>query len=169
MAAISQALADEDKNALNATRAKLREAQEKTALKYIDQLDTCKDLAEYEQMVLQYFKGIPQVAITHCRDLLQRTGLPAFRGITLAELINSPRLSEGFANACGLYILCKQGTVVGLISTHSSEVNRITLFNTYIQNLPRMYRRVKPYVWEVVEFTNPSLLNKIGTDKRIRL
>jgi len=169
VAAISQALADEDKNALNATRAKLREAQEKTALKYIDQLDTCKDLAEYEQMVLQYFKGIPRVAITQCRDLLQRTGLPAFRGITLAELINSPRLSEGFANACGLYILCKQGTVVGLISTHSSEVNRITLFNTYIQNLPRMYRRVKPYVWEVVEFTNPSLLNKIGIDKRIRL
>lgn len=160
---------DEDKQNLKETAEERRKFQEKIALKYIKQLDDYKDLDQYEIKVRQYFKEMAMNALVHCQEILQRSDLPDFRRITLAELINSPHLSSGFARMCGLYLLVKQGTVPGMISTQSSAANRVAEFDQHARNLPRMYRRQGKYVWEVVRIPS-SVTDKTTTiNKRIRL
>lgn len=110
-----QELASEDKKDLKETAEARLKVQKDTAFDYIRQLDEYKNLSEYEIKVRQYFKNIALNALVHCQEMLQRTDLPEFRRITLAELINSPNLSSGFARMCGLYTLIKQGTVPGMI------------------------------------------------------
>lgn len=147
---------DEDKQNLKETAQERRKLQEKVALQYIAQLDKYRDLDKYEVKVRQYFKEMATNALVHCQEILQRTDLPDFRKITLAELINSPNLSSGFARMCGLYLLVKQGTVPGMISTQSSAANRVAEFDQHARNLPRMYRRQGKYVWEVVRIPSAS-------------
>lgn len=160
---------DEDKQNLKETAEERRKFQEKIALEYIKQLDDYKDLDQYEIKVRQYFKEMAMNALVHCQEILQRSDLPDFRRITLAELINSPHLSSGFARMCGLYLLVKQGTVPGMISTQSSAANRVAEFDQHARNLPRMYRRQGKYVWEVVRIPS-SISDKTTTiNKRIRL
>ena len=160
---------DEDKQNLKETAEERRKFQEKVALKYIKQLDDYKDLEQYEIKVRQYFKEMAMNALVHCQEILQRSDLPDFRRITLAELINSPHLSSGFARMCGLYLLVKQGTVPGMISTQSSAANRVAEFDQHARNLPRMYRRQGKYVWEVVRIPS-SISDKTAIiNKRIRL
>ena len=106
---------DEDKKDLKETAEERRKKQKTVATDYIKQLDTYENLDKYEIKVRQYFKNIALNALVHCQEMLQRTDLPEFRRITLAELINSPNLSSGFARMCGLYTLIKQGTVPGMI------------------------------------------------------
>ncbi len=160
---------DEDKQNLKETAEERRKFQEKVALKYIKQLDDYKDLDQYEIKVRQYFKEMAMNALVHCQEILQRSDLPDFRRITLAELINSLHLSSGFARMCGLYLLVKQGTVPGMISTQSSAANRVAEFDQHARNLPRMYRRQGKYVWEVVRIPS-SVSDKTTTiNKRIRL
>lgn len=167
-----QQLADEEeKKDLKETAEERRKKQQATALDYIEQLDKYKNLDEYEIKVRQYFKNIALNALVHCQEMLQRTDLPEFRRITLAELINSSNLSAGFARMCGLYTLIKQGTVPGMISTQSSEANRAQDFLNHARDLPRMYRRKGPYVWEVVRVPSSSPYNNNGDsiNKRLRL
>lgn len=160
---------DEDKQNLKETAEERRKFQEKVALEYIKQLDDYKDLDQYEIKVRQYFKEMAMNALVHCQEILQRSDLPDFRRITLAELINSLHLSSGFARMCGLYLLVKQGTVPGMISTQSSAANRVAEFDQHARNLPRMYRRQGKYVWEVVRIPS-SISDKTTTiNKRIRL
>lgn len=159
---------DEDKQNLKETAEERRKLQEKVALEYIKQLDDYKNLEQYEIKVRQYFKEMAMNALVHCQEILQRSDLPDFRRITLAELINSPHLSSGFARMCGLYLLVKQGTVPGMISTQSSAANRVAEFDQHARNLPRMYRRQGKYVWEVVRIPS-SISDKTTINKRIRL
>lgn len=166
---VKQQLADdEDKQNLKETAQERRKLQEQVALQYIAQLDSYKDLGEYEVKVRQYFKEMATNALVHCQEILQRTDLPDFRKITLAELINSPNLSSGFARMCGLYLLVKQGTVPGMISTQSSAANRVAEFDQHARNLPRMYRRQGKYVWEVVRIPSASD-SSFNNSKRLRL
>lgn len=159
---------DEDKQNLKETAEERRKLQEKVALQYIAQLDKYRDLDEYEVKVRQYFKEMATNALVHCQEILQRTDLPDFRKITLAELINSSNLSSGFARMCGLYLLVKQGTVPGMISTQSSAANRVAEFDQHARNLPRMYRRRGKYVWEVVRIPSVSD-SSFNNSKRLRL
>lgn len=164
-----QELAAEDKKDLKETAEERLKIQKATALDYIKQLDNYNTLDEYETKVRQYFKNIALTAVVYCQELLQRTDLPEFRRITLAELINSPNLCSGFARMCGLCVLVKQGTVPGMISTQSSAVTRVLEFDEHARQLPRMYRRKGPYVWEVVRVPPSSFNTSTATSKRVRL
>lgn len=165
-----QELAAEDKKDLKETAEERLKIQKATAFDYIKQLDNYNTLDEYETKVRQYFKNIALTAVVHCQELLQRTDLPEFRRITLAELINSPNLCSGFARLCGLYVLVKQGTVPGMISTQSSASSRVLEFDEHARQLPRMYRRKGPYVWEVIRVPPSSSFNtSTATSKRVRL
>lgn len=58
-------------------------------------------------------------------------------------------------------------------STQSSEANRAQDFLNHARDLPRMYRRKGPYVWEVVRVpSSSSPYNNNGdssNNKRLRL